>query len=155
MAKQQAVNDIEAPVYERQASDTQEGSGSPPAYSPPLNQAGESQPLLGARDQASYGTQKRPWREAVGHWWNNAWPKLKRKPAVSASNRCSKSCSVRLLTFLSAFYLVTIRVYHRRISPPHICGSYCSFHCICGTTSLALAFSSRSCFVRSSNRMPH
>ncbi|KAF9568817.1 hypothetical protein EC968_002838 [Mortierella alpina] len=70
MAKQQAVDDNEAPVYDRQASETQGNSGSPPAYSPPADQADESHPLL-------HRNQTRSWRAAVERWWKNLWPAMK------------------------------------------------------------------------------
>ncbi|KAF9963434.1 hypothetical protein BGZ70_007421 [Mortierella alpina] len=74
MAKQQAVDDFGAP--EMQASETQGNSGSPPAYSPPSNQADESQPLL--RDHASRENSRRSSSAAVRRWFNSVRPTIKR-----------------------------------------------------------------------------
>ncbi|KAF9285069.1 hypothetical protein BGZ68_004164 [Mortierella alpina] len=82
MAKQQVVDGIDDPVYERQGSETQGSSGSPPAYSPPFNEANESQPLLGSRDQNSHENRKSSWRAAVGRWLNRVWPTLKRASPI-------------------------------------------------------------------------
>ncbi|CAO3567895.1 unnamed protein product [Mortierella alpina] len=72
MAKQQAVDDFGAPENDR----TQGNSGSPPAYSPPSNEADESQPLL--RDHASRENQKRSCSAAVRRWFNSVWAIIKR-----------------------------------------------------------------------------